>query len=177
MAELSSHELLLLNGDIKHGITKRTPFSASLAKWVLKILMWGIFIAWIALMFFFPIEFVRGLYQKWLGATRETVFGVTGSIFLIFGAAIHIVAFPAFIYVTAFPSENEEMKKPKFPRFRLWTFPVIVDGPFGVVSAAELIGILLFSAYIIWAVSAYAIQIQQGISKFPLPFKEKRCFL
>ncbi|KVI01658.1 cytochrome b245, heavy chain [Cynara cardunculus var. scolymus] len=49
-------------------------------------------------------------------------------------------------------------KKPKHAAFRLWTFPVIVDGPFGVVTAAELIGILLVVVYIIWAVSVYAIQ-------------------
>lgn len=40
----------------------------------------------------------------------------------------------------------------------MWTFPVLVDGPFGVVSAGELIGILLFAAYVVWAVSAYAME-------------------
>ena len=38
------------------------------------------------------------------------------------------------------------------PRFRLWTFPVLVDGPLGVVSAAELIGIILFIVFVIWDV-------------------------
>lgn len=46
---------------------------------------------------------------------------------------------------------------PKKARFRLWTFPVIVDGPFGVVSAGEFIGILVFSVFIIWITSVYII--------------------
>ena len=45
----------------------------------------------------------------------------------------------------------------KTPRFRLWTFPVLVDGPLGVVSAAELIGIILFIVFVIWAVYSYTV--------------------
>ena len=43
----------------------------------------------------------------------------------------------------------------KTPRFRLWTFPVLVDGPLGVVSADELIGIILFIVFVIWDVYVY----------------------
>ncbi|KAK1373068.1 hypothetical protein POM88_029261 [Heracleum sosnowskyi] len=57
--------------------------------------------------------------------------------------------------------------------FRLWTFPVIVDGPFGVVSAAEFIGILLFSVYIIWTVSFYIVHNVAAASSQPT-FEEKR---
>lgn len=57
----------------------------------------------------------------------------------------------------------------KLPRFRLWTFPVIVDGPFGVLSAAEFIGVLLFSIYILWTVTAYIIENQSTVSILPLP--------
>ncbi|OIT07625.1 ferric reduction oxidase 7, chloroplastic, partial [Nicotiana attenuata] len=49
-------------------------------------------------------------------------------------------------------------KTAKGPSFCLWTFPVLVDGPFGVVTAAEMIGVILFSAYIIWAVVMYSIR-------------------
>ena len=49
-----------------------------------------------------------------------------------------------------------------------------MDGPFGVVSAAELIGILLFSVYVIWAVSAYTIQAFQILAEYQLSFKEER---
>lgn len=61
---------------------------------------------------------------------------------------------------------------PKRPRFRLWTFPVLVDGPLGIVSAAELIGILLFSLYIIWAVSVYTLQDLKTVSDYHLPSME-----
>lgn len=59
------------------------------------------------------------------------------------------------------------------PRFRLWTFPVVVEGPFGVVSAAELLGILLFSVYVLWAVYTYTMQILSSMSD-QLPLKLKR---
>ncbi|KAL5993188.1 hypothetical protein ACLOJK_014111 [Asimina triloba] len=181
MSELSAHEPLL-NGDTKVGVSKRSCFS-SFAKWALKIVMWTIFVAWIAFIFFYPSEFVEGLFRKWIMATRDNLFGTAGSIFLLFSAPILIVVFLAYVYVAAFPDEDEEydfpqfclkLKKPKFPRFRLWTFPVLVDGLFGVVSAAELIGILLFSAYVIWALIAYSVQIHHLISEFQLTFKEKR---
>ncbi|ONK57799.1 uncharacterized protein A4U43_C09F4210 [Asparagus officinalis] len=104
-------------------------------------------------------------------------FWVMGSIFLGFGAPILIIAFLAFLYIIAFPSDNFEKKNTKFPRFRLWTFPVLVDGPFGVVSAAELIGILLFSAYIVWNIIAYIIQSHDMLSGFSLPSKMKSIFM
>lgn len=62
----------------------------------------------------------------------------------------------------------------KNPWYRLWTFPVIVDGPFGVVSAAELIGILLFSMFTIWAIYAYTLANFNILSKFQLSFIEER---
>ena len=62
----------------------------------------------------------------------------------------------------------------KCPCFRLWTVPVIVDGPFGVVSASELIGIVLFSVYIVWAVYAYTLKNLNILSKLQLTFEEER---
>lgn len=65
-------------------------------------------------------------------------------------------------------------KTSKYPRFRLWTFPVLVDGPFGVVSAAEFVGIVLFVVFIIWAVYAYTMTNFSTLSKFQIPSQEKR---
>lgn len=39
----------------------------------------------------------------------------------------------------------------------LWTHPVIVNGPLGVVSAAELLVVVLFLCYFIWAFVNYMI--------------------
>ncbi|XP_068647476.1 ferric reduction oxidase 6-like isoform X1 [Aristolochia californica] len=73
--------------------------------------------------------------------------------------------------------QKARQKKPIFPRFRLWTFPIIIDGPFGVVSAAELIGILLFAAYVLWAISAYAVETNKLIYKSLLSSLEKSCLM
>ncbi|XP_026663849.2 ferric reduction oxidase 7, chloroplastic-like [Phoenix dactylifera] len=177
MAKLSVHEPLLSNGGVEHGSSKHMPFACSLAKWVLKSLMWIIFIIWVAAIFFYPTDLVRSLQSRWISITENSVFGITGSIFLGFSAPILIIAFLAFIYITAFPRDHFEKKNSKFSRFRLWTFPVLVDGPFGVVSAAEFIGILLFSVYVLWSITAYTIQADSLISKFPLPSKEKGTFM
>jgi len=60
------------------------------------------------------------------------------------------------------------------PKFCLWTFPVLVDGPFGVVSAAEFIGILLVIAFIINGSAAYIIQNWHTISQSQVSAFEKR---
>ncbi|OAY64928.1 Ferric reduction oxidase 7, chloroplastic [Ananas comosus] len=169
----TSGEPLLSNGSFDHGFSK----SASLAKLLLKFLMWVLFITWAAAIYFFSTEFVHNLFSKWIKLTEGTIFGITGSIFLGFSAPILIISFLAFIYVAAFSSDDFGKKKQKFPRFRLWTFPVLVDGPFGVVSAAEFIGITLFIVYVVWAITSYIIQASNMVSGFPFPSKEKSYFM
>ncbi|XP_040989758.1 ferric reduction oxidase 7, chloroplastic-like [Juglans microcarpa x Juglans regia] len=140
--------------------------------------MWDIFIAWVALIFLFPAQFVNQLFEKWIQTTRGTVFGITGSIFMLFSGPILVIAFLAIVYLIITAKEElPEKKAAKNPSFRLWTFPVLVDGPFGVVSATEFIGILLFVAYVIWAVYAYTMQILISVSQFPFTFEQKSCFI
>lgn len=66
------------------------------------------------------------------------------------------------------------MKGPKHPpRVRLWTLPILVDGPFGVVSAAEVIGIAVFVAYIVWSMYAETLQNIELLASFTVPSKER----
>ncbi|KAA8536665.1 hypothetical protein F0562_029143 [Nyssa sinensis] len=177
MGESSSSEPLLLSKGDSLGDVKKTPLLVSSTKWILKVTMWVIFIAWAILIFLYPADFMSSVYQKLIDATDGPVFGITGSIFLLFSGPILIIAFLSIAYLIIYGEEElQEKKTSKYPRFRLWTFPVIVEGPFGVVSAAELIGILLFSVYIIWAVSAYTVQNFSILSKLQLTFKED-CYL
>ncbi|KAL5789081.1 hypothetical protein ACOSQ2_003969 [Xanthoceras sorbifolium] len=67
----------------------------------------------------------------------------------------------------------ERMKTSKHPRFNLWTFPVLVEGPFEVVSAAELIGIVLFVVFIVMAVYVYTIRNFKLLEEFQVPTKEQ----
>ncbi|XP_027339718.1 ferric reduction oxidase 7, chloroplastic-like isoform X2 [Abrus precatorius] len=137
--------------------TTRKPSSfVSATKWTLKSLICVIFIAWAAFIFLFPSEPGHELFSKWIDLTSGTCLGITGSIFFIFSAPVLIIAFLAIAHLMITGEDQfHEKKNVKFPRFRLWTFPVIVNGPFGVVSATELIGIVLFSLYVICAVYAY----------------------
>ena len=60
----------------------------------------------------------------------------------------------------------------KTPRFRLWTFPVLVDGPLGVVSAAELIGMILFIVFVIWEVYVYTAVILGTLPDYLIPVEK-----
>ncbi|CAL5401911.1 unnamed protein product [Camellia sinensis] len=143
----------------KNKATTRVLLSS--AKWVLKITMWVVFIAWVVLMFIVPSEFGSDVYDAMVDSIDGTLYGTTGATFLIMGGPILLIAFLAIPYLIINSKEEEEQlrekKDKKIPRFRLKTFPVLVDGPFGVVSAAELIGILLFVVFVIWAVYAYTV--------------------
>lgn len=176
MDESSVHNPLIWGQGSGHAnVRRKTPLSVTLAKWILKIAMLALFISWIALMFLFPADFVQKLFEKWIQATNGTIFGITGSLFLLFSGPILLIAVLSIAYLVISGEEELHEKKPsKYPSFRLWTFPVLVDGPFGVVSAAELIGILLFVVFVIWAVYAYTMSILSLMSD-QLTFKEKSC--
>lgn len=177
MDEHSVHKPLL-NGSVDAVHYKQTPLYVSALKWVLKILMWVIFVAWVALIFLYPSEFGSELTQKFTRATSGTIFGITGSMFLIFSGPIAIIAFLAIAHLIISGEENFERKKaPKHPRFRLWTFPVLVDGPFGVVSAAEFVGIVLFVVFIFWAVYTYTMRNISLLSEFRIPTKEQSIWM
>ncbi|XP_073014051.1 ferric reduction oxidase 7, chloroplastic [Typha latifolia] len=173
MAELSTNRPLLSEELQEKDYSGKTPLLPSLSKWVLKSLIWALFLTWAVAIFFYSSEFVKDLQKKWINLTQGTVFGITGSIFLAFSAPILVVAFLAFIYVAAFSGDNFKKKNLKSWWFRLWTFPVLVDGPFGVVSAAEFFGILLFVIYVIWTITAYTLETSSLISKFSLPSMQK----
>ncbi|TQD96059.1 hypothetical protein C1H46_018401 [Malus baccata] len=154
---------------------RKTSLSVTFAKWILKIAMWVLFISWVALMFLFPSDFMQKLFNKSIQATQGTVFGITGSLFLVFSSPILTIALLSIAFLIISGEEQlHENKTSKCPSFRLWTFPVLVDGPFGVVSAAEFIGILLFVVYVFWAVYSYITSILSSMSD-QLTFKVKSC--
>ncbi|KAJ9536554.1 hypothetical protein OSB04_un000253 [Centaurea solstitialis] len=146
-------------------------------KWVLKFAMWFIFICWASFLFFVPLEFVNQLSSKLTRATTGALFGITGSVFLIYSSPLLMIAFLAIIYLRISGEEEIQEKKKKSASFRLWTFPIFIDGPFGVVTAAELIGILLFSVYTIWAVTVYTIRDINLLSLFEITDAGKRTLL
>ncbi|PKU79997.1 ferric reduction oxidase 6 [Dendrobium catenatum] len=177
MAELSALVPLLADRKLEFDNSNNRPILQTLAKLVVKSLIWVVFIIWVATIFFLPTEFVQKLLSNWIKTTQGSIFGVTGSIFLGFSAPILAIAILACIYVAFFSRENFERNNYKFPRYRLWTFPVLVSGPFGVVSAAELIGIVIFSAYVLWSLAAYVLQINSAIERYSLTLKEKRLLM
>ncbi|KAG8064654.1 hypothetical protein GUJ93_ZPchr0004g38814 [Zizania palustris] len=143
----------------------------SLARTVLKFLMWAVFLTWASAIFFYPTKPAQAMFKNWMAATELPLFGITGSIFLAFSTPILILAALAYVYVSAFPGDHVHVEKKKLRSlsFRLWTFPVLVDGPFGVVSAVEFIGIVLFIVYVVYAMTYYTVESVSLISKIDIP--------
>ncbi|XP_027932369.1 ferric reduction oxidase 7, chloroplastic-like [Vigna unguiculata] len=151
----------------------------SATKWTLKFFISVIFVLWTAFIFFQPAKPVNTLFSKWYELSRNTPFGITGSIFLVFTAPLLIIAFLAIAHLNLTGEDQLQGKKSsKLPRFRLWTFPVLIRGPFGVVSATEFVGIVLFLLYVFWATYAYSVQALGMISESDLSsFREKSIFM
>ncbi|KAL6650776.1 hypothetical protein ACP70R_009701 [Stipagrostis hirtigluma subsp. patula] len=137
----------------------------ALARSVLKFLMWVVLLAWVAWVFLYPTAPAEAVFRWWIGFTEEH----WGTIFLAYSAPIPIIAVLAYVYIYAFPSDHVEKRKLRSFSFRLWTFPVLVDGPFGVVSAAEFIGIVLFIGYVVYSMTYYAVENLSLVSKFRSP--------
>uniref|UniRef100_A0ACD5UAN9 Uncharacterized protein n=1 Tax=Avena sativa TaxID=4498 RepID=A0ACD5UAN9_AVESA len=165
MAE--EREPLLQNGGAGNAAaTKGSPaLLPSLARSVLKFLMWAVFLTWAAGIFFYPTKPVQAAFGEWAALTKQSIFGITGTVFLVFSAPILIVAALAYVYMFAFPGDHVETKKLRSLSFRLWTFPVLVDGPFGVVSAVEFIGIVLFIVYVVFSMTYYVVESVRLVSK------------
>ncbi|TKW04578.1 hypothetical protein SEVIR_7G119200v4 [Setaria viridis] len=141
----------------------------SLARTVLKFLMWAVFLTWAAGIFFLPTKPVQTVFRKWISLTRDSTFGLAGGVFLTFSAPILIIALLAYVYISFFPSDHMEKRKLRSLSFRLWTLPVLVDGPFGVVSAVEFIGIVLFIIYVVYSMIYYAVESVSLIQEFHIP--------
>ncbi|XP_016470645.2 ferric reduction oxidase 6-like isoform X1 [Nicotiana tabacum] len=179
MSEFSGQEPLLLKKENDFNYLNKTPFWVSSTKLILNVLMWMIFIAWATFLFLLPSAYMNELQKKLIRDTQGTIFGKTGSKFLIFSFPIFMIAFLAVIRLVLSGKDEPQVKKTaKCPSFRLWTFPVLVDGPFGVVTAAEMIGVTLFSVYIIWAVIMYSIRSVDRLSSLHVQdMKEKSAML
>ncbi|KAM0838275.1 hypothetical protein ACQ4PT_061083 [Festuca glaucescens] len=146
-----------------------TALLPSLGRSVLKFLMWAVFLTWAAGIFLYPTKPAQAAFREWAAVSKQSIFGITGTVFLAFSAPILIVAALAYVYIFAFPRDHVEKKKLRSLSFRLWTFSVLVDGPFGVVSAVEFIGIVLFIIYVVFSMTYYVVESVSLVSKSHLP--------
>ncbi|KAJ9159727.1 hypothetical protein P3X46_025206 [Hevea brasiliensis] len=159
--QFEAQQLLLSNGNVEAtSFREKTPFFSSLIKWLLNIVMWATLIVWVAVVFMYPLESVQTYLGTMTEATADSFLGFTGSVFLIFSGPVIIISVLSALYLILTSGEDkiQEKERRKGASYRLRTFPVIVDGPFGIVSAGELIVILLFVVYITWVAGVYAVQ-------------------
>ncbi|KAF8018767.1 hypothetical protein BT93_H3617 [Corymbia citriodora subsp. variegata] len=153
---VSDEPLLLPSGGQPRRASK---LAKSLARGTLKLAMWTLFLAWITMFFVIPTEVGTDFYSDWEDATSGTLYGTQGSVLLLYSAPILLIAVLAVPYLLLSGGQEDDAiaEQKKSPGLRLRTFPVLVDGVFGVVSAAEFIGIAMFVAFVLWAVYWYTV--------------------
>jgi len=78
MGEYSTDAPLISNDDNAAAFEKKMPILKSTAKWILKGLMWVVFIIWISLMLLYPLEFMNKLLIQYMNTTSGSLFGLTG---------------------------------------------------------------------------------------------------
>ncbi|KAK1566518.1 hypothetical protein Q3G72_001001 [Acer saccharum] len=121
-----------------------TALLLSCLKWLLWTIMWLLFITWLAFIFYFPISIVDDTFADFTTLTTPPFLGIEGPVFLIYSGPVHIIAFLSVPYLLISRKQKlQEIKKmsgPKFPSYSISTFPLVVDGPLGVISAAECLG-------------------------------------
>ncbi|KAI9177237.1 hypothetical protein LWI28_012704 [Acer negundo] len=161
-------------GDV-HDHTAALPLSC--LKWLLWTIMWLLLITWLAFIFCFPLCIVNVTIADFTTLTTPTFLGIEGPMFLIYSGPVLIIAFLSVPYLLiSQKQQHQEIKKMsrrKCPSYHLSTFPLVVDGPLGVVSAAECVGILIFVSYFLWSVGLYAVAgeaVLVGLKSDILPF-------
>ncbi|KAL0728425.1 hypothetical protein Bca4012_024518 [Brassica carinata] len=146
---MDDHESPLLSKESSSSSSSSSVVASSF-KWILKVVMSVIFVAWVVFLVMYPGKLGDGIVTNWRAVSSNTLFGTTGSMFLIFSGPILVISVLASLYLIISGEEKVFTK--------LWTFPVLVDGPFGVVSAAEFLGIMIFSVFFLWAIYAYTMR-------------------
>ncbi|KAK0589546.1 hypothetical protein LWI29_015680 [Acer saccharum] len=154
-----------------------TALLLSCLKWLLWTIMWLLFITWLAFIFCFPLSIVNVTIADFTTLTTPTFLGIEGPMFLIYSGPVLIIAFLSVPYLLISQKQQQQeikkMSRRKCPSYHLSTFPLVVDGPLGVVSAAECVGILIFVSYFLWSVGLYAVAgeaVLAGLKSDILPF-------
>lgn len=80
----SAHNPLLSSHGVENGCAKNTSTFASASKLTLKLLIWVVFIAWVALIILLPAESVNELVGTWVRLTGGSAFGIKGSWLCLF---------------------------------------------------------------------------------------------
>jgi hypothetical protein len=96
MAQERGEPLLQSGNGAAGGGAKGSPPPA-LARTVLKVLMWAVFLTWAAAIFFYPTKPAQAAFEGWMAATKQSLFGITGTEFSRKSPQVfHPLSFPNF---------------------------------------------------------------------------------
>eukprot|EP00252_Welwitschia_mirabilis_P001020 TRINITY_DN10_c0_g1_i2.p1 TRINITY_DN10_c0_g1~~TRINITY_DN10_c0_g1_i2.p1 ORF type:complete len:679 (-),score=78.75 TRINITY_DN10_c0_g1_i2:333-2369(-) len=73
--------------------------------WILYLLMWAFLIIWITLIFLYPFPFARQWRDVWYSYTQNSFLGKSGSILLLYGLPVLLIALLGALYLEISPKE------------------------------------------------------------------------
>ncbi|XP_073032232.1 ferric reduction oxidase 2-like [Primulina eburnea] len=123
----------------------------------IKFLVLVIFLGYMMIWIMMPTNI---FWLHWLprihAATASTYFGLQGANFLIYSFPILLIATLGclHLYLDKYV-DDADTRVQKTAHFVSWKRPVLVRGPLGIVSLAELSFLLMFLALLIWSFSTY----------------------
>eukprot|EP01018_Ginkgo_biloba_P025258 Gb_17654 [translate_table: standard] len=120
----------------------------------LKVLMLVIFSGWVSLWIIKPTRFWTKLWYHVERKTSTPAFGYSGPVILLFSFPVILLAILGALYLHARGSQEINQTKKK-ARVDPWTYPILVRGPLGIVSAAELFALIMFLGLLGWTSYKY----------------------
>ncbi|KAG6549893.1 hypothetical protein Mapa_008875 [Marchantia paleacea] len=130
----------------------------SALQWTLWILLCLITLVFIGTLMILPTDLGEKWTLGWLASTKTDTWGASGAFILLFASPIFALVFVGSAYVYFFPSSRRRERKRKEARPSLGAHPVIVSGPLGVVTTAELLWIIGMLIIVAWILIIYLVK-------------------
>ncbi|KAL2649564.1 hypothetical protein R1flu_017692 [Riccia fluitans] len=125
-------------------------------RWTLWSILCFIVLLYVTSLIVMPTQFGRTLLLYWVASTTSDIWGMSGSIILVFAGPLLLLVFGAVAYLYFFPkSIRSGEPRRKGARSSLGTHPAIVSGPLGVVTTAEALWISGFLILVSWMILVY----------------------
>ncbi|KAL3702125.1 hypothetical protein R1sor_020147 [Riccia sorocarpa] len=127
-------------------------------RWTLWTILCLIVFLYIGALILMPTKVGRTLLLYSITLTKSNIWGTAGSFALLFAGPFFLLVFGAVAYLHFFPkSTRSGERRSKGAKASLGTHPLIVSGPLGVVTTAEVIWISGFVLLFSWIMVAYFI--------------------
>ncbi|XP_057817034.2 probable ferric reduction oxidase 1 [Cryptomeria japonica] len=121
---------------------------------VMKVLMLIIFSGWVSIWILKPTKLWK---KSWLHLEKETstpAFGRAGADIFLYSFPLVLLAAMGAVYLHFHKDGNMGITQRK-ARVNIFSYPVLIRGPMGIISMAELLAVLMFLGLLAWTLYTY----------------------